>query len=759
MSSTEFFSTIYPNVESLCAAADPDATPYASKYAARALLDSFISSAESAAAGLDGAERAALCDALAVAHAQAGAAAVATDETGVGEAHLTTALPWLASRFEVSRAAATWRPTVPMTSVALGVHPPSSHLSQSAASSAEADAADGAAALPLQHAVRLATAALTAASQLALVYSGWDNHARALRVLRVAKRVHRAARGAVTDATATERVGAAAGVLALDDAYTHLVFYFAQVYGHLGCPAIAARYVERTLTRQLAADERGRDRERGASLDRLEWARNALRLSEAHAVGARPNVAAAALCLAAADLMLGHVAAEAGGARAAADAPAVAAAVAGAGGATGEAADLLREPPATPPPLPPRAEGDAAEAAQRARTAAESALHWALLFESILRTAADRRTERDTDPTDAGGAAAVAGAVDDGAPAAAAADPFSTVVPVVFAAHAGGGSTRGEGADAVDVNDSDHDADGAAAGGDAGVPSPLVAFLQRERGAAVRAAVRSFAPARVGPAAHPGGVLLSGLATLPAADAVHDFPHARALFLAAVAAFEAAAAHFVLDGFVTEFRVITEGHARAYKSLAAFEPDAARRAAMHRRRAKLLDGLAFQLNPAVYAAPVKELSFAAGCAWMDACESFATLIASEKATKDVNSTVDSAVASFSLFLRGFNVAKLHFKGAPQPPFANATTAVDADMAEPFALAHFYCARLLFRRSAPSKVDRVRDALASLERFQHFLELCTVVGAHDKAFLKPQVELAVEVISLLPQKARLLMLEA
>lgn len=751
--SAEFFDVLLPNVESLCAAVDPVATPYASKYDARTRLESFISTAEATAESVEGAERAVLCDALAVAHAQSGAAAVATDETGAGEAHLTTALPWLASRFGVPRAESTWRPTVAMSSAALGVPPALLPLTASTAS----DGDDGAS-MPLRQRARLATAALTTASQLALVYSGWDNHARALKILRVAKRVHRVARSVISASTSAERLDAAECIIALDDAYTHLIFYFAQVYGHLGCPAIAARYVERTLMRQLASDERGRAHS-GASLDRLEWARNALRLSEAHAVGARPNVVAAALCLAAADLMLGHLVAEAGSAssgngsnptvRPATDCE-----------AAGEAADLLREPTPVLEPRPlEESDGPDGAAAQRTRTVAESALHWALLFESILREAAERHTLRDSDPSDVSDTVAAAPSVGTaaGAPAPSndTSDPFSTVTPIVFSTHAGEGSTRGEGADAVDVNDSDHCAD---VDGDAGAPSPLVFFLCKGQSADVSAAVRSFAPARVGPAPHPGKALLSGLSQMPSAGTIRNFSQAREVFLAAVAAFERAAEYFVLNGFVTEFRVITEGHARAYRSLAVFELDETRRAAMHKRRAKLLEKLAFELSPAAYAAAVKELSFAAGCAWMDACESSVTLEPSEKLRKDINLTVDNAVAAFSLFSRGFNVPELNFKGAPLPPFAGASTTVDSDMAEPFALAHFYCARMLFRRTATSKADRVRDAHMSLERFQHFLQVCKIVGAHDSTFLQPQVRLALEVVVLLPQKIRLLLSE-
>ena len=56
----------------------------------------------------------------------------------------------------------------------------------------------------------------------------------------------------------------------LDSQYTHIQFYFAQVYGQLQRPLRAARYCEATLKRQLASPK---------LLDPLEWAKNARQLS------------------------------------------------------------------------------------------------------------------------------------------------------------------------------------------------------------------------------------------------------------------------------------------------------------------------------------------------------------------------------------------------------------------------------------------------------------------------------------------------
>jgi len=99
----------------LAAAADPEATPYASKYAARALLPPLIARAEallrdsasspssSAAAGGGAAARARLRDVQAQCHARLGANLVQTEENQAGEAHLAHALAWLLARLGVPR--------------------------------------------------------------------------------------------------------------------------------------------------------------------------------------------------------------------------------------------------------------------------------------------------------------------------------------------------------------------------------------------------------------------------------------------------------------------------------------------------------------------------------------------------------------------------------------------------------------------------------------------------------------------------------
>lgn len=99
--------------------------------------------------------------------------------------------------------------------------------------------------------------------------------------------------------------------------FTHTLFYCAQSFGNLGRPDKSARYVEATLQRQLdlcagtvklppAAEVRN-EYEQLTDINCLEWAKNAVRLSEYY-VGNCEWVAAAH-CLTAADVMIKRVAA------------------------------------------------------------------------------------------------------------------------------------------------------------------------------------------------------------------------------------------------------------------------------------------------------------------------------------------------------------------------------------------------------------------------------------------------------------------
>ena len=267
-----------PRVQNLCAVIDPDTEPYRSRYSARESLEKWAARAEEVirdsvkkksllplAHDVEGDDEGVhlLRDALAAAHSKLGELSLETEETTAGEAHLAYALGWLALRsgeaISVVRRAPWAAASTPLKDViALGVPRRSGVIipdtddgdKQLIATTTTGSAAS----------IAVTTLFLSSAGQMALLHSGWDNHARALAILRTAKRIYNRVRASIfKGAEGGEGVGTASiepkivkALAVLDIEYTHTCFYLAQVYGHLGKPAPAARYAERTLARQLA---------------------------------------------------------------------------------------------------------------------------------------------------------------------------------------------------------------------------------------------------------------------------------------------------------------------------------------------------------------------------------------------------------------------------------------------------------------------------------------------------------------------------
>ena len=277
-------------------------------------------------------------------------------------------------------------------------------------------------------------------------------------------------------------------------------------------------------------------------------------------------------------------------------------------------------------------------------------------------------------------------------------------------------------------------------------------FLLSPRASA--AATTSFAPARVGPALHPGALLHSSLKSVPTAESIVDFSSARSLFKAAVAAAAAARGYYALDGFVTEHRAAAEALARAYSALARFEPSRRRAAAMYCRAAELVGPLARSLNPSAYSAAVKELSHAEAAAWAAATDA---LVAAKAPAKEITASADAGRSANDLFLRGFADVRFSKEAAlAGKVLPGASTTVDVDLAAPYALAHFAAARALLARRANSLSERADDAAMSLLRFNAFARVAKVLaGDSGEQFLQPQRHLAAELETLLPQKIALL----
>jgi hypothetical protein len=776
-----------------------------------------------------------------VAHVKLGVNFVQTEENQTGEAHLVHAMGWLVQHFGVPREAVDF-PTVGRAepeglSGLGGASPPSPSTATP---------------LPFADAVALACAALEAVNYLALLYSGWGNHSRALRCLRVGKRIHarvRTLQAAEPEAAAAEEEGTAApssaaasplaaahgaGLASLDSLYTHLLFYYAQVYGHLHVPEASARYVERTLSRQLAeqvaADEdhaaaaaaraaasasqsEGPDWHSGssaASLDKVEWTRNVLRLAEYH-VGKRAWRAAAICCWAAEGMLGKLIAAEEEKKRA----------TAGDRGAAGSAAALVAGgDPSSSTPLP--------EAVSR--LLAESATHWGLLYEAMLRIArerdmrramraemrartgvkprGDKEAEADDEDEDDEGDDGRDGSADDGDDDGG--DPFSTGAMVSFGRMRRGEASsklRGEGDDVVDVTDSDHDGEmellggarsaalrrrrqgGSAAADPASAElsssssstshplGPLAAFVASCR-AQHKEHIVSYGPAKLAgdTLSCPGGTFASGLQALPDPSSVTTFAQARDLFKASLSAFSRAKEHFVLDGFVSEHVGIATGISKIYKYLAFYETDGKRRAAMHLRRCAALVPILAELNPSVFLRFHRELSLEAASSYQEAFDARLAVLegrvdaqavpqAPSKAEfAGLTEAADGALTSYAHFVRCFVDPRLpspvpvDARNAPLAPVAGATV-VEDEAADAYMTAHFCVARMLSRRIGGSPAERLADTKSALARFEWILRAAPAVAPRSSqggaggggGFFAQELDMCREMVDLLPKK--------
>ena len=204
-------------IVALSAAANDESEPYKTKYEALSLLADFCAAAEVAQVLSPEAEgaREAVGDVLAQARLHQGVLHVQTEENSAGERELLQGVRWVERR---------------LLELLKGTQ---------------------LAALP---AIEASCSAIEGCNFLALVYSGWDEPARSLRYLRTAKAVFRAAvrrMSCAPDADVGSSDPLRAASKSLDSLFTHVLFYYAQIYGKLGAAAIAAGYIEQTLLQLL----------------------------------------------------------------------------------------------------------------------------------------------------------------------------------------------------------------------------------------------------------------------------------------------------------------------------------------------------------------------------------------------------------------------------------------------------------------------------------------------------------------------------
>jgi hypothetical protein len=361
-------------------------------------------------------------------------------------------------------------------------------------------------------------------------------------------------------------------------------------------------------------------------------------------------------------------------------------------------------------------------------------------------------------------------------------DPFNTGALVKFTTPRKGsgqnsGSLRGTGSDIVDLDQSDHEGDVellsqrtrrqlAVNTVDNTTTSTTVLEIQPSSGSSSlkttelfsrlikdapfspsASAIMSHGPSRIGSLPCPSKHYASGLKTLPLPSSVRSYESARDLFKAALSAFERAKQFLVLDGFVSDHILIQSGVTRIYKYLAFYEEDRKRAAAMHMRRVDTIRPLLQELNPSVFLRQQKELSLECAGAFQEVFE-LRLACAEDRIEKSkeagdgkdmlqrseivgINEAADGALKSYAHFISCFSDSRLTRQpsassylrdttGVPSSPFPTAGQ-VDDGAAEAFMTAYFCSARILARRLAPSRSERIRDQRMSLELYRFVLE--------------------------------------
>jgi hypothetical protein len=441
------------------------------------------------------------------------------------------------------------------------------------------------------------------------------------------------------------------------------------------------------------------------------------------------------------------------------------------------------------------------------------ATHWGILYENILRYARDRDFAKENglpesafheeDINDS--------SIDDED------DPFNTGALVRFGVRKAGeskSSLRGVGNDLVDLDQSDHEGDvellsqrarrinesskhkniqtrDAIQDGSKSVSlksNDMFGKLIKESSTLISStAILSYGPSRIGSLLCPSKLYASGLKTLPIPSAVKSFESARDLFKAALVAFERAKQFLVLDGFVSDHILIQSGVSRIYKYLAFYEEDRRRAAAMHMRRVDILRPLLKELNPAVFLRQHKELALELSGAFQEVFE-LRLACAEDRIEKSkdtgtgkdnlqrseiltINEAADGALSSYAHFICCFNDPRLKSQPkaityirdtthVPLSPFSTASQ-VDDGAAEAFMTAYFCSARILARRLAPSRSERIQDQRMALVLYQfvidaaHSIAPCGTGPGCGTDFFANELDICKQMVELMNEKIKLI----
>ena len=154
-------------------------------------------------------------------------------------------------------------------------------------------------------------------------------------------------------------------------------------------------------------------------------------------------------------------------------------------------------------------------------------------------------------------------------------------------------------------------------------------------------------------------------------DSVRSYDMAREVFKAANTALLAAAEVLVLDGFVTENIAIVRARASLYKSVAWWESDPKRVAAMLERRLVLAGPLLDVLNPAIYIVEQRDIAVECAGAAQELAELRMEMAkarrdagkpVSDKAVREINRSIAQACGLYHHFLRSYDEPRLRGDG-------------------------------------------------------------------------------------------------
>lgn len=241
-------------------------------------------------------------------------------------------------------------------------------------------------------------------------------------------------------------------------------------------------------------------------------------------------------------------------------------------------------------------------------------------------------------------------------------------------------------------------------------------------------------------AIHFDGLDLPDLSSLPRGPRREEgagFDAARMLFNAGLPHFNAALRHYQLDGWVTEHVDLALDVSNMYRTLALFEEEPKRRAAMHVQRSNRVGPLHRQLNPQHYLGQVRSIELELGNIWHDVAEAREEEAGGARTKKSVAANAEAAL-HYSEFLETYVGA-----GGKLPD------SLDKEDESAVLMAAFSLGRVAYRTQQAAANGAVAPPLPAA--FEHMHWAVDYVRSHKILALTEHAELASEMMSLVEQR--------